>query len=86
MIAVKIGKKPRAVDISQITPPTSPPSRTVGLTPPRGGVEVNVEGGEGFAEGMFEVGDAAGGDGGGDGGGDRGKGVEVQMESSETTP
>ncbi|KAJ0571506.1 hypothetical protein HanHA300_Chr05g0190961 [Helianthus annuus] len=82
----KIGKKPRAVDISQITPPTSPPSRTVGLTPPRGGVEVNVEGGEGFAEGMFEVGDAAGGDGGGDGGGDRGKGVEVQMESSETTP
>ncbi|KAJ0798000.1 hypothetical protein HanPI659440_Chr04g0180091 [Helianthus annuus] len=82
----KTSKKPRPVDISQITPPTSPPSRTVGLTPPRDDVDVTVKGGEGF-EGIFEGGDAAGGDVGGDAGGvDKGKGVEVEMESSETTP
>ncbi|KAJ0834932.1 hypothetical protein HanRHA438_Chr16g0749291 [Helianthus annuus] len=93
MAASKTSKKPRPVDISQITPPTSPPSRTVGLTPPRDGVDATVRGGEGFVEGMFEGGDAAGGDAvGGDGaggdvvGGDKGKGVEVEMESSETTP
>ncbi|KAJ0558085.1 hypothetical protein HanIR_Chr07g0332451 [Helianthus annuus] len=89
----KTSKKPRPMDISQITPPTSPPSRTVGLTPSRDSVGANVEGGEGFVEGTFEGGDAAGGDAaGGDGaggdvaGGDKGKGVEVEMESSETTP
>uniref|UniRef100_A0A251TWI3 Uncharacterized protein n=1 Tax=Helianthus annuus TaxID=4232 RepID=A0A251TWI3_HELAN len=43
---LKTTKKPRPVDISQITPPTSPPSRVVGLTPPRDDVEVRVEGGE----------------------------------------
>ncbi|KAF5821031.1 hypothetical protein HanXRQr2_Chr01g0009021 [Helianthus annuus] len=82
----KTSKKPRAADISRITPPTSPPSRTVGLTPPRDGADANVGGGEGFVEGTFEGGDATGGDVGGDAGGDKGKGVEVQMESSETTP
>ncbi|KAJ0780291.1 hypothetical protein HanPI659440_Chr06g0235971 [Helianthus annuus] len=93
----KTSKKPRPVDISQITPPTSPPSRTVGLTPPRDSVGANVKGGEGFVGGTFEGGDAAGGDVGGDvaggdgaggdvAGGDKGKGVEVEMESSETTP
>uniref|UniRef100_A0A251TRA1 Putative transposase (Putative), gypsy type n=1 Tax=Helianthus annuus TaxID=4232 RepID=A0A251TRA1_HELAN len=82
----KTSKKPRAADISRITPPTSPPSRTVGLTPPRDGADANVGGGEGFVEGTFEGGDATGGDVGGDVGGDKGKGVEVQMESSETTP
>ncbi|XP_035842821.1 uncharacterized protein LOC110925991 isoform X2 [Helianthus annuus] len=82
----KTNKKPRPVDISQITPPTSPPSRTVGLTPPRDDADVTVKGGEGF-EGIFEGGDAAGGDVGGDAGGvDKGKGIEVEMESSETTP
>ncbi|KAJ0857628.1 hypothetical protein HanRHA438_Chr13g0592311 [Helianthus annuus] len=82
----KTSKKPRRVDISQITPPTSPPSRTVGLTPPRDDADVTVKGGEGF-EGIFEGGDAAGGDVGGDAGGvDKGKGIEVEMESSETTP
>ncbi|KAJ0507227.1 hypothetical protein HanIR_Chr11g0503991 [Helianthus annuus] len=96
MAESKTSKKPRPVDISQITPPTSPPSRTVGLTPPRDDVDVTVKGGEGF-EGIFEGGDAAGGDVGGDAGGgdgaggdvagvDKGKGVEVEMESSETTP
>ncbi|KAJ0655007.1 hypothetical protein HanLR1_Chr14g0513541 [Helianthus annuus] len=87
-VLLKTSKKPRPVDISRITPPTSPPSRTVGLTPPRDGVDATVGGGEGFVEGTFEGGDAAGGDGaGGDvAGGDKGKGVEVEMESSETTP
>ncbi|KAJ0786503.1 hypothetical protein HanOQP8_Chr02g0072001 [Helianthus annuus] len=79
--APKTSKKPRPVDISQITPPTSPPSRTVGLTPPRGGVDATVRGG-------YTAGDAAGGDGaGGDvARGDKGKGVELEVESSETTP
>ncbi|KAJ0747589.1 hypothetical protein HanOQP8_Chr05g0191281 [Helianthus annuus] len=107
MAATKTSKKPRPVDISQITPPTSPPSRTVGLTPPRDGADATVRGGEGFFEGIFEGGDVAGGDvgsghgaggdvggdvGGGHGAGgdvagvDKGKGVEVEMESSETTP
>ncbi|KAJ0925918.1 hypothetical protein HanRHA438_Chr04g0165171 [Helianthus annuus] len=80
--AAKFGKKPRMVDISQITPPASPPSRTVGLTPPRDDVDVSTRGGEGFTEGVVE----GGADAGGDGGGDKGKGVEVEMESSETTP
>ncbi|KAJ0523241.1 hypothetical protein HanIR_Chr10g0491591 [Helianthus annuus] len=80
------GKKPRVVDISQITPPASPPSRTVGLTPPRDDVDMGTRGGEGFTEGVIEAGADAGGDGGGDGGVDKGKGVEVEMESSETTP
>ncbi|KAJ0617791.1 hypothetical protein HanHA89_Chr02g0045821 [Helianthus annuus] len=84
--AIKIGKKPRAVDISQITPPTFPPSRTVGLTPPRNDVDVDTRGGEGFTEGVVEAGVAPGGDGGADGGADKGKGIEVEGESSETTP
>ncbi|KAM0046225.1 hypothetical protein Hdeb2414_s0009g00313611 [Helianthus debilis subsp. tardiflorus] len=80
---LKTSKKTRPVDISQITPPTSPPSRTIGLTPPRDNVEVNVGGGEGHDEG-----DAAGGD---EATahvvrGDKGKGVELEVESSETTP
>ncbi|KAJ0866088.1 hypothetical protein HanRHA438_Chr12g0547791 [Helianthus annuus] len=83
---VKTGKKPCVVDISQITPPASPPSRTVGLTPPRDDVDVGTRGGEGFTEGVVEGGADAGGDGGGDGGVDKGKGVEMEMESSETTP
>ncbi|KAJ0880698.1 hypothetical protein HanRHA438_Chr10g0466171 [Helianthus annuus] len=74
---VKFGKKPRMVDISQITPPTSPPSRTVGLTPPRDDVEADKKGGEGVAEDV--------GEGGGDAEADKGKGVEVEVESSETT-
>ncbi|KAJ0744600.1 hypothetical protein HanPI659440_Chr10g0389501 [Helianthus annuus] len=75
---VKFDKKPRMVDISQITPPTSPPSRKVGLTPPRDDVEADKKGGEGVAEDV--------GEGGGDAEADKGKGVEVEVESSETTP
>ncbi|KAM0010675.1 hypothetical protein Hdeb2414_s0071g00773811 [Helianthus debilis subsp. tardiflorus] len=80
---LKTSKKTRPMDISRITPPTSPPSRTIGLTPPRDDVEVNVGDGEGL-----DGGDATGG---GEAaahvaGGDKGKGVELEVESSETTP
>ncbi|KAJ0470912.1 hypothetical protein HanIR_Chr14g0723951 [Helianthus annuus] len=83
--AVKTGKKPRVVDISQITPPASPPSMTVGLTPPRDDLEAKKKGGEGVAENVGEGGGDAGGVD-GEGGADKGKGVEVEMESSEATP
>uniref|UniRef100_A0A251SD94 Putative transposase (Putative), gypsy type n=1 Tax=Helianthus annuus TaxID=4232 RepID=A0A251SD94_HELAN len=83
---VKTGKKSRFVDISQITPPASPPSRTVGLTPPRDDDDVGTRGVEGFTEGVVEGGDGGGGDAAEGGGADRGKGIEVEMESSETTP
>ncbi|KAF5800095.1 hypothetical protein HanXRQr2_Chr07g0312071 [Helianthus annuus] len=82
---VKIGKKPRMVDISQITPPTSPPSRTVDLTPPRDDAGTGEKGGEGVAEDVGEGGGDAGIVG-GDAGAVKGKGVEVEGESSETTP
>ncbi|MFS7910794.1 hypothetical protein Hanom_Chr02g00110411 [Helianthus anomalus] len=81
---VKTRKKPRVVDISQITPPTSPPSRTVGFTPPRDGDGADV--GKKGEEGVTEVVGEGGGDVGTVGGDDRGKGVEVEVESSETTP
>ncbi|MFS7925713.1 hypothetical protein Hanom_Chr04g00288291 [Helianthus anomalus] len=66
---VKSGKAPRKVNISKITPPTSPPSRTFGLSPPhvdRGkrkedDVEVDQVGeGGGDARGVGDAG--AGGD------------------------
>uniref|UniRef100_A0A251U0U4 Uncharacterized protein n=1 Tax=Helianthus annuus TaxID=4232 RepID=A0A251U0U4_HELAN len=82
---VKTGKKPRMVDISQITPPASPPSMTVGLTPPRDDLEVKKKGGEGTIENVGEGGGDAGGAGGEDVD-DKGKGVEMEVESSETTP
>ncbi|KAJ0944905.1 putative integrase zinc-binding domain-containing protein [Helianthus annuus] len=85
LLLLLIGRKPRVVDISQITPPTSPPSRTVGLTPPRDDVEADKRGGEGATEDVGEGGGDAGVVG-GDGGADKGKGVEVEVESSETTP
>ncbi|KAM0019875.1 hypothetical protein Hdeb2414_s0025g00660851 [Helianthus debilis subsp. tardiflorus] len=80
---LKTSKKTRPVDISQITPPTSPPSRTIGLTPPRDDVDVNVGGGEGLSGD-----DAAGGDeaAANVARADKGKGVELEVESSETTP
>ncbi|KAJ0951066.1 hypothetical protein HanPSC8_Chr02g0055601 [Helianthus annuus] len=67
------------------------------LDSPQDDADASVKGGEGFFEGMFEGGNAAGGDVGGDAGGgrggggdiagaDRGKGIEVEVESSETTP
>ncbi|KAM0061697.1 hypothetical protein Hdeb2414_s0004g00139191 [Helianthus debilis subsp. tardiflorus] len=83
---VKSGKAPRKVDISKITPPTSPPSRTFGLSPPhvdRGKRKeddvkvVQVGEGGGDAGGAGDVGASAAGGGGG---------VAVVEESSEATP
>ncbi|KAJ0613815.1 hypothetical protein HanIR_Chr02g0055561 [Helianthus annuus] len=80
--AVKTGKKPRMVDISQITPPASPPSRTVGITSPWDDPEAKKKRDEGVAENVD-----GGGDAGGDvGGADKGKGIETEVESSEATP
>ncbi|KAM0016869.1 hypothetical protein Hdeb2414_s0028g00701551 [Helianthus debilis subsp. tardiflorus] len=81
MTNVKTGKKPRKVDISQITPHASPPSRTIGLTPPRHDPEKKREKEEVAAEDMGEGDDA-----GGEGVADKGKGVEAEVESSEATP
>ncbi|MFS8015908.1 hypothetical protein Hanom_Chr15g01362251 [Helianthus anomalus] len=69
--------------------PPPPPPRTIGLTPPRDDADVGARGGEEFAEGVAVGGDGGGdggGNDGGDGGADRGKGIEVEVESSETTP
>ncbi|KAM0014661.1 hypothetical protein Hdeb2414_s0034g00726341 [Helianthus debilis subsp. tardiflorus] len=80
---VKTGKKPRKVDISQITPPASPPSRTVGLTPSRDGAGEKKKPIEVVAETVGEGGGDVAGD---EGVGGKGKGVETELESSETTP
>ncbi|KAF5796770.1 hypothetical protein HanXRQr2_Chr08g0355711 [Helianthus annuus] len=86
LLLLLTGKKSRFVDISQIIPPASPPSRTVGLTPPHDDDDDGTRGVEGFTEGVVEGGDGGGGDAAGSGGADRGKGIEVEVESSETTP
>ncbi|KAJ0940136.1 hypothetical protein HanRHA438_Chr02g0079991 [Helianthus annuus] len=88
---VKSGKKPRKLDISQITPPASPPSRTIGLTPPRDDSEKKKKKedkavAENVGEGGGDVSGGAGGSAGGEGVGDRGKGVETEVETSEATP
>ncbi|KAM0046980.1 hypothetical protein Hdeb2414_s0009g00323091 [Helianthus debilis subsp. tardiflorus] len=75
----KSGKGVHKVDISKITPPTSPPSRTFGLSPPhpepRGkGKEDEVEQVENVAENVAGA------------GGDEGGGVDIEVESSEATP
>ncbi|KAJ0883169.1 hypothetical protein HanPSC8_Chr10g0418351 [Helianthus annuus] len=79
---VKPGKGPRRFDISDITPPQSPPSRTVGLTPPRDGTGEKEKLGEVVAE---TVGEGGGNVAGGEGVGGKGKGVETELESSEAT-
>ncbi|KAM0017217.1 hypothetical protein Hdeb2414_s0027g00685621 [Helianthus debilis subsp. tardiflorus] len=77
---VKSRKTSRKIDISEITPPTSPPSRTFGMSSPPEDLgekekQIHVE-----AEQVGEGGDdGAGGDG-------RGKGVETEAQSSEATP
>ncbi|KAM0013319.1 hypothetical protein Hdeb2414_s0044g00741851 [Helianthus debilis subsp. tardiflorus] len=78
---VKSGRTSRKVDISKITPPTSPPSRTFGLSPPPEGLaekekKVHVE--------VEQVGEG-GGEGGDAGGDGRGKGVDTEAKSSEAT-
>ncbi|KAJ0499035.1 hypothetical protein HanRHA438_Chr13g0616591 [Helianthus annuus] len=92
LVGVKSGKGPHRFDISQITPPASPPSRTIDLSPPRDDPgkekkddEVIVENvGEGG--GNVAGGDGVGGSAGGAGGGGKGKGVDTEVESSETAP
>ncbi|KAJ0789226.1 hypothetical protein HanPI659440_Chr05g0201071 [Helianthus annuus] len=76
----KSSKSARKFDISKITPPSSPPSRTFGLSPPhpdsRGKEKKDeVEQVENVAENVA----GAGGDG-------RGEGVDTEAESSEATP
>ncbi|MFS8021989.1 hypothetical protein Hanom_Chr16g01434061 [Helianthus anomalus] len=81
---VKSGKASHKIDISKITPPTSPPPRTFGLSSPPEDLgekekQVHVE-----VEQVRE----GGGDGVGacDAGGDgRGRGVDTEAESSEAT-
>ncbi|KAJ0641010.1 hypothetical protein HanLR1_Chr16g0622261 [Helianthus annuus] len=79
----KSGKKPRKVDISQITPPASPPSRTISLTPSRDGSEKEKKEDETAAGNAGEGGSDTAGVAGVD---DRGKGIEAEVESSEATP
>ncbi|KAM0062302.1 hypothetical protein Hdeb2414_s0004g00146531 [Helianthus debilis subsp. tardiflorus] len=80
---LKPGRGTRKVDISKITPPTSPPSRTFGLSPPhadpgkRKEDDVEVE----------QVGEGgAGASAGGDGAAVGGRGDDVEEESSEAIP
>ncbi|KAJ0463881.1 hypothetical protein HanHA300_Chr14g0520701 [Helianthus annuus] len=84
---VKSSRPPRRVDVSKITPPTSPPSRTIDLSPPHDDRGKKKEG-EVATERVGEGGgDAAGGDGGDTAGGDgRGKGADTTVESSQTAP
>ncbi|MFS8019952.1 hypothetical protein Hanom_Chr15g01409901 [Helianthus anomalus] len=89
---VKPGNSVRKVDISKITPLTSPPSRTLDLSPP------NVDLGEKRKEDVVEIEQVGEGGAGGDdgrGGGDDGRGdgdgrghggADIEAESSEATP
>ncbi|KAJ0502593.1 hypothetical protein HanHA300_Chr11g0414721 [Helianthus annuus] len=86
--SAKSGKGTRKIDISKITPPASPPSRTFDLSPPHPdskGEEKKeeVEQVEKVAENVAGV---DGADGGSDGDGARGGGDDIQEESSEATP
>ncbi|KAL9996754.1 hypothetical protein Hdeb2414_s0005g00156541 [Helianthus debilis subsp. tardiflorus] len=77
----KSGKGTRGVDISQITPPESPPSRTFDLSPPRS--DLKGKGKEDDVE-VEPVGiDVTAGAGGGE---DFVEGDETNVESSEATP
>ncbi|KAJ0603773.1 hypothetical protein HanHA300_Chr02g0042091 [Helianthus annuus] len=78
---VKSSKGARKVEISKITPPTSPPSRTFDLSPP------HADPGEKRKEEDVEVEQVGEGGVAGAGGGDgHGGGVDTEVESSEATP
>ncbi|MFS7936329.1 hypothetical protein Hanom_Chr05g00414301 [Helianthus anomalus] len=79
----KSGKSTRRVDISQITPPESPPSRTFDLSSLRPDPKGKEKGDDVEVEQVRE--DVGAGAGAGAGGG-RGDGVETEVESSEATP
>ncbi|KAJ0763832.1 hypothetical protein HanPI659440_Chr08g0285431 [Helianthus annuus] len=87
---VKSGRVPRMVDISKITPPASPPSRTIDLSPPRDDPGKKKREDDVTAEHVGEGGDGGAGGAGGDvaggaGGGDEGKKVGTEAKSSEAT-
>ncbi|MFS7938185.1 hypothetical protein Hanom_Chr05g00436421 [Helianthus anomalus] len=78
---LKPGKGVRKVDVSKITPPTSPPSRNFNLSPPRPDPREKGEGHDVEVEQVREnIVAGASGDGG------RKDGAETEVESSETTP
>ncbi|KAM0031572.1 hypothetical protein Hdeb2414_s0017g00510421 [Helianthus debilis subsp. tardiflorus] len=84
---------PRKVDISKITPPASPPSRTIDLSPPRDDSSKKKKKKDGVTAKLVGEGggDVAGGDdadrgAGGVGGVGKGKGVDTEVDSSETAP
>ncbi|MFS7936662.1 hypothetical protein Hanom_Chr05g00418411 [Helianthus anomalus] len=79
--APKSGKGARKIDISKITPPASPPSKTFDLSPPRSDSRGKRKEDDVEVEQIGE--DVAAGAG---GGGARAKGVETEVESSEATP
>ncbi|KAM0067843.1 hypothetical protein Hdeb2414_s0002g00066081 [Helianthus debilis subsp. tardiflorus] len=81
VVGLKPGKGTRKVDISKITPPTSPPSRTFDLSPPHADVGEKRKEDDGEVKQVGEGGFAVAG--GGDG---RGGGVDTEVESSEATP
>ncbi|KAF5796530.1 hypothetical protein HanRHA438_Chr08g0364781 [Helianthus annuus] len=75
------GKGVRKVDVSKITPPTSPPSRTFDLSPPRADPDGKRKEDDVKVEQVEEgCGAGAGGDEGGGGG------AYTGVESSEATP
>ncbi|MFS7909832.1 hypothetical protein Hanom_Chr02g00099171 [Helianthus anomalus] len=74
----KPSKVARRIDISKITPPTSPPSRTFNLSPDQDDLDDKEKPDDVEVECVGEGGGAGGA-------GDRGKGVETGVESSETT-
>ncbi|KAJ0765740.1 hypothetical protein HanPI659440_Chr08g0306971 [Helianthus annuus] len=73
----------RKVDVSKITPPTSPPSRTFDLSPPRADPDGKRKEDDVKVEQVEEGGGAGAGAGGDEGGGD---GADTGVESSEATP
>ncbi|KAJ0787416.1 hypothetical protein HanOQP8_Chr02g0082261 [Helianthus annuus] len=86
-VCVKSGKSVSKVDISKITPPTSPPSRTFDLSPPHVDLGEKRKGDDVEIEQVGEGGGGGGGGGGrGAGAGDGRGGADTEAESSEAAP
>ncbi|MFS8025045.1 hypothetical protein Hanom_Chr16g01470371 [Helianthus anomalus] len=77
---LKPSKGVRKVDVSKITPPTSPPSRTFDLSPPRVDPDRKRKKDDVEVEQVGEGGVASAG------GEEGGSGVDTEVESSEATP
>ncbi|MFS7938069.1 hypothetical protein Hanom_Chr05g00435161 [Helianthus anomalus] len=83
-ITPKSGRSVRKIDISKITPPTSPPSKPLDLSPPRPDLKGNVKEDDVEVEKVGNmVEDVAAGAGRGE---THAEGVETEVESSEATP